>query len=87
MTGADRFRLFFGPYAAPRFRYGQVVSCAVRGEVVIVGLSASKIPWPIGRRRGTSAQGPIVYAGLARAVKMESNQAVCHRWGVTPRPR
>jgi hypothetical protein len=39
MTDADRFRLFFGPYAAPRFCNGQIVSCAVRGEVVIVGSS------------------------------------------------
>jgi hypothetical protein len=84
MTSAERFRLFFGPYAAPRFRYGPVVSCAVRGEVVVVGLSAGRIPWPIGRRRGTSARGPIVYAGLAKAVQRESEIAVCHWWGVTP---
>ncbi len=84
MPDSDRFRLLSGPYKAPRFRYGQVVSCAVRGEVVIVGLSAGRIPWPIGQRRGTSARSLVVFAGLARGVRKESNQAVCHWWGVTP---
>jgi hypothetical protein len=83
MTNADRFRLSFGPYRAPRFRYGDVVRCAVRGEVVIVSLSAGKIPWPIGQRRGSTARSFIVYAGLANALRKESNIAVCHWWGVT----
>jgi hypothetical protein len=39
VTDADRFRLLFGPYRAPRFRYGRRVLCEERGEVIIVGLS------------------------------------------------
>ena len=30
---ADRFKLLFGPYQAPRFRGGQVLRCEVRGGV------------------------------------------------------
>jgi hypothetical protein len=40
----DRFRLLFGSYRTPRFRYGRKVLCAVRGEVVVVGLSDGPIP-------------------------------------------
>ncbi|MCE9532750.1 MAG: hypothetical protein K8T89_16760 [Planctomycetes bacterium] len=84
MTESDRFKLLFGPYKPPRFRYGKVVSCEVRGEVVIVGMSAGRIPWPIGQRRGSPARGFVVFADLAKAVRRESNQAICHWWGVTP---
>ena len=35
MHAADRFRLL-GAYKTPRFRYGRVVRCAVRGEVEVV---------------------------------------------------
>jgi hypothetical protein len=80
----DRTRLHFGPYRTPQFQMGAVVSCEIRGHVVIVGLSAGRIPWPIGRRRGTSARGPVLFADLARAVRKEANAAVCHWWGVTP---
>jgi hypothetical protein len=80
----DRFKLLFGPYKAPPLRFGDVVQCEARGEVVVVGLSNGRIPWPVGRRKGTSARGPVLFADLARAVRHESNQAVCHWWGVTP---
>jgi hypothetical protein len=80
MRDADRFRLRFGPYKTPRFRACQRVRCAVGGEVVIVGLSEAPIPWPVckvGKWRV-----PVVYKGLARAVRRESEQAVAHWWGV-----
>ncbi len=81
MTDDDRFRLHFGPYATPPFRYGEIVHCEVRGDVQIVRLSDGKIPWPIGKRGRASTY--VVYADLARAVQCESNQAVCHWWGIT----
>ncbi len=82
MRDSDRFKLRFGPYSTPKFKYGQVVFCEVRGEVEIVGLTDAKIPWPIGKRGHTKTF--IVFAGLADAVRKESNQAVCHWWGITP---
>lgn len=83
MHNALRYKLHFGPYRAPRFRYGADTFCEVRGEVQIVGLSSSRIPWPLGRRRGHSSRGLVVYGALAKAVRRESNQAVAHWWGVT----
>lgn len=38
-----------GKYRTPRFRHGDVVSCARRGDVRIVGLSDAPIPWPKGQ--------------------------------------
>lgn len=52
--------------------------------MIITGLSDAPIPWPTGRKPGRG--GPpilIVFKGLARAVRKESNQAVAHHWGVT----
>jgi hypothetical protein len=82
VTDADRFRLLFGPYRTPRLRYGKAVFCEVRGEVTICGLSDALIPWPVGKRG--RAKSLVVYGDLAEAVRRESNQAVCHWWGVTP---
>jgi hypothetical protein len=79
---ADRFRLLFGPYRTPRFRYGKVVFCEVRGEATICGLSDAPIPWPVGKRR--RAKSLVVYKGLAEAVRRESNLAVAHWWGISP---
>lgn len=82
MNDEQRFALHFGPYETPLFNFGKVVMDEVRGEVKIVGLSAAKIPWPIGKRG--RAKSLVVYGGLADAVRKESNQAVCHWWGITP---
>jgi hypothetical protein len=76
VTDADRRRLLFGPYRTPRFRYGAPFFCAVRGEVTLVGLSAGRIPWPVGQRG--SAKALVVYGDLAEAVRRESASAVCH---------
>jgi len=54
----------------------------VRGWVTIVGMTDAPIPWPIGKRG--RARSRVVYQGLARAVRNESNQAMCRAWGVTP---
>jgi hypothetical protein len=77
---ADRFKLFFGPYKAPRFRVGRVVRCQVRGEVRIVGLSDAPIPWPVCKAGKWLI--PVVYRGLAKAVRRESAEAVAHWWGI-----
>ena len=78
---AERFKLHFGPYRAPKFKLGTVVRDAARGEVEIIGLTDAKIPWPIGKRRHSKA--PILYAGLVRAVLKESGVAIYHWWGVS----
>jgi len=83
MTDADRFKLLYGPYRAPRVRKGDVVFCDVRGEVVVCGMSSGPIPWPVTRhKRGRPFL--IVCAGLAEAVRRESNQAVAFWWGIKP---
>jgi hypothetical protein len=82
MDDAERFRLL-GTYKTPRFRYGRKVICEVRGEVVITGMTDSRIPWPIGKR-GRGRHSLVVYKDLAKAIRRESNQAICHWWGITP---
>jgi hypothetical protein len=77
---ADRFRLLFGPYKAPLCRVGQRVRCQVRGEVRIAGLSDAPIPWPVCKAGKWLV--PVVYRGLAKAVRRESALAVAHWWGV-----
>jgi len=82
MKDADRFRLL-GRYRTPRVRVGTVLSCEARDcEVIVVGYSDGKIPWPVGRRKGSGSRGLIVFGGLAKAVGRESAQAVRHWWGV-----
>jgi hypothetical protein len=82
MRDADRFRLL-GTYRTPRVRVGSVLSCESRDcDVIVVGYADGRIPWPLGRRRGSGARGLILFGDLARAVRRESNQAVCHWWGV-----
>jgi hypothetical protein len=44
----------------------------------------ARIPWPIGQPKGIPAKSLIIFSDLADAVRCESNQAVCHWWGVTP---
>jgi hypothetical protein len=82
MRDYERFKLLFGPYRTPRFRYGNAVFCDVRGEVTICGLSDAPIPWPVGKRG--RAKSLVVYRDLAEAVRRESNLAVAHWWGVSP---
>jgi hypothetical protein len=81
MHDLERFRLRYGPYRAPRFRYGATVKDARKGEVTIVGLSDAPIPWPIGLKY--ASRSPILYGALVRAVRRESNQAVARAWGVS----
>jgi hypothetical protein len=81
MNDRDRYRLLFGPYRAPYVRKGEVVFCDVRGEVVVRGIFAGRIPWPVTRLK-SSRPLLIVFAGLAEAIRRESNQAVAFWWGI-----
>jgi hypothetical protein len=82
MLAAIRFKLHFGPYGTPRFKHGAVVQDALRGAVKIVGLTAGRIPWPIGKKGRSKA--PVVFIkGLAKALRKESGPAVRHWWGVS----
>lgn len=76
-----RFKLHFGPYRAPRFKYGARVLDAIRGDARIVGLSDGRIPWPIGQKG--RAKSFVFYGALVRAVRNESSLAVAHWWGVS----
>jgi hypothetical protein len=49
MNNEQRLQLRFGAYKTPPFEYGDIVQCEVRGKVVIVGMTDSLIPWPLGR--------------------------------------
>jgi hypothetical protein len=52
MHDDEKTRLLFGPYATPAFRYGDTVSCLIRGEIEIVELADAPIPRPVGKRAG-----------------------------------
>ena len=54
----------------------------MRGEVTIVDVTDTKIPWPIGKT--LRARSLVIYKGLAKAIRRESNQAICYWFGVTP---
>jgi hypothetical protein len=73
MPNADRYRLHFGPYRTPIFKYGDVVICDVRGQVEIVGLSGGRIPWLLGKRG--SARALVLCGALAKAVRLEAVSA------------
>ena len=72
-----------GTYSTPRFRYGSVVQCEWRGEVVVTGLTDARIPWPVGKRRGERSKTLVLFADLVDALRRESLAAVCHWWGHT----
>ena len=82
MRDDDRFRLHFGPYKTPRYRYGAIVEDAARGRVVIAGTSDGPIPWPLAYRLEHRCGLPtiVLYKGLAKAVQRESEIAVAHWW-------
>jgi len=43
MTESERFKMVFGPYATPLFEHGEVMECAIRGSVIVCGLSSGPI--------------------------------------------
>ena len=75
-----------GEYQTPVFQVGNVVECAVRGSVKIVGVTAGPIPWHTAKQingRKSATPAIVLYDCLIDAVQNESNQAICHWWGVT----
>ena len=81
MADPDRIRLHFGPYHPPRCRVDEVLTCAVRGRVKVVGFFSGRIPWPV-TFVGNRGPSLIVCGGLLRAVHRESRPAVADWWGV-----
>ena len=81
MDDINRFKLL-GNYRTPRFKYGDVVSCAIFGDVKIVGLTDARIPWPKGRSGKCARHVIALYGDLAEAVKRESAQAIRYWFGV-----
>jgi hypothetical protein len=71
MLARIRFKLHFGPYRMPQFRYGAKVQDEVRGEVTIVGLTNGRIPWPTGKV--TQGKSLVVYKGLPRPLSGPGN--------------
>ncbi|HWB14725.1 MAG TPA: hypothetical protein VG826_36215 [Pirellulales bacterium] len=80
MLDQQRFKLRFGPYRTPKFKYGARVMDEIRGEVEIVGLHDGPIPWPVGKRGHVRAL--ILYGDLVKAVRHEANIVVQHWFGV-----
>ena len=52
--------------------------CQVCGEVIVTGMTEAPMSWPIGKVH--QGRVLVVYKGLAKAIRRESNQAVCHCW-------
>jgi hypothetical protein len=76
----ERVKLL-GQYKTPRFKYGSVVTCAIRGKVKIVALTDGRIPW----LKCQMPNGPlaiILYGALADAVRRESVEAIKFWFGV-----
>lgn len=90
MTDADRFRLFFGPYAAPAVRVGDTVPCEFRdADAVVTAISDAPIPWPVGLKRTQRGgmPGPLVFRALADAVRRESCEEAARSRVIWPRRR
>lgn len=81
MDDADRYKLLCGPYVAPKCKRGDILTCEARGRDVRVGqMSDGLIQWPCALKTGRRSL--IVCGDLARAVRTESEIAICHHWGV-----
>ena len=61
-----------------------MITCLFRDcDVIVVGLSAGRIQWPLGQRPGKGAKTFVVYGDLERAIRKESLRSVCYWFGVT----
>lgn len=74
--------LIDGPYRAPRCKAGSVLACAIRGDLVVAGLTDAPIPWPYTTVYG-GGKTLIVTGQLADALHVESGRAIRHWWGVS----
>jgi hypothetical protein len=73
LADPDPIRLLHGPYLSPPFRPGVRVRCEMRGMVEMVAMLDGPIAWPVAPHRAAAL---ILYGGLARAVRLESESAV-----------
>ncbi len=81
MDDAERLKLIHGPYAAPACKHGDKLFCEARDREVKVGrMSNGLIQWPTVLKTGSPSL--IVCGDLALAVRLESEIAISHWWGV-----
>jgi hypothetical protein len=87
MNPADRTRLLFGPYKAPRLRRSDRAACLFRDrDVIVTGWTDARIAWPLAMPAGPGRVGRptlLVDEELARAIRHESAAALCHWWGAS----
>ena len=74
--------LLAGPYLPPACRAGDWLDDEIEGRIEFGGWTSAPSPWP--RRKKTGRASLILTAELARAVRTESVEAICHWWGVRP---
>ena len=86
-TDPDKVKLLHGPYQTSRLRRGDRAQCLYRDkDVLVTGLSAGRIPWPLCKPAGGRGYpGLLVEEELARAVRCESVRAQSYWWGASPR--
>lgn len=72
--------LIGGPYTAPAVRAGDWIDDEIDGRIEVGGWTSAPISWP--RRKKNGRPSLILTAELARAVRTESVEAICHWWGV-----
>ena len=81
----EKVKLLHGPYRTPRLRRGARATCLYRDkDVIVTGLSAGRIPWPLCKPVGRGHPGLLVEEELARAVRCESVLALRYWWDVSP---
>src|SRR4051794_1917545 len=79
LPDSERYRLL-RLLRTPRCGVGRHLTCLLRGRLKVAGISDARIPWPF-VRMGRPAL--IVTPELARAIRRESNAALCYWLGVT----
>jgi hypothetical protein len=83
MNPTDRTKLH-GAYRPPRCKVGGYLRCAIRGRVQVRGIREAPIQWPFTLRENGGGRPMLILCGdLARAVRRESETAICRWWGVS----
>lgn len=82
MNDTVRFKLRFGPCKTPRIEYRATVLCDIRGKCVITGKSDGRIPWPVGRPKGTRNKSLIVYRCLVASPAQRLKSGRCFGAGI-----
>src|SRR5579871_3504886 len=57
----DRFPLRHGPYKPPACQVGDTLTCALRGELIVVAFTDAPVPWPRGVQSGTESATPAAH--------------------------